>query len=85
MSAFDYGQPAEVYYVAGRRDLPARRTGLAYRRFGSAAQAVRFVMERPRPLVVATIEAGDDRFELADIELLYLAPAYPLDRGRPVV
>jgi hypothetical protein len=75
--AFDFSMPAEVYMGRGMRHRP----GLRFKGFDSAAEAIRFVMERPRPAgEVVTIECDDARFGLAEIAALYNDTRYPLPR-----
>lgn len=82
---FDYAAPAELYFIlrrkpAGKMMGPWR--GITYRRFPSAASAIRFLMEdiSPDAVVSATIEVAQGRFEKDGIGHLYRAGAYPLDR-----
>ena len=78
MSAFDYDTPAELF--------PAKvRTGrrLHYRRFDTAAEAIRFAIEElPAPLLAgAYLQVEDERFASEEIRELYESAAYPLERA----
>jgi hypothetical protein len=74
---FDYSAPAELFL--------ARRRGSArvkYRRFATAAEAIRFAVEglpALRPLG-AWMQVGDERFNSDEIRRLYDASGYPLRR-----
>lgn len=76
----DYRETAEVY-------LPKRRGGgtrqrLGYRRFASAAEAIRFVIEDfPATRTLAPwMRVGDERFDSDAIRQLYDSGDYPLRR-----
>lgn len=78
-AVFNYKAPAELYF--------SRSVGpkgpMSYRRFDTAADAIRFVVEdnRRAPLHLVTLEVGEERFNRVAVELLYSDPAYPLDRS----
>lgn len=76
---FDYSAPAEMFVIRAR-SLPGRATG--YRRFTTAAEAIRFAMEQiPAPLLVGTVmEVQEERFDHNAIRSLYLQREYPLSR-----
>lgn len=81
IAAFDYGAPAELF-MAKRKG--GTRQPLGYRRFATAAEAIRFAMEE-NPAVRALgawMQVGDDRFDGEDIQRLYDSSDYPL-RRRP--
>lgn len=83
---FDYDAPAELYFVLRRKPsgvVLTRWRGVTYRRFSSAASAIRFVMEDiPLDcLSSATTEVAQGRFEKDTIQSLYQAGDYPLARG----
>jgi hypothetical protein len=81
MSHFDYNAPAELF--------PAKvRTGrrrINYRRFDTAAEAIRFAIEElPAPLLAAAyLQVEDERFAGEEIRELYESTAYPLARPDP--
>ena len=75
----DYSAAAEVYYMPMRRKGGARQR-LGYRRFATAAEAVRFVVEDfPAPHTLSPwMQVGDDRFDSDAIRQLYDSSDYPL-------
>jgi hypothetical protein len=79
MAPFDYSMGAELYSGFARA---FRRQPVAYRRFESAADAIRFAMEElsAQSLVGAALEVGDQRFDSHGIRRLYEASDYPLAR-----
>jgi hypothetical protein len=79
MASFDYGAEAELFPGAAR---PSRRQPVGYRRFASAAEALRFAMEElpPQSLAGAALEVGDERFDSHGMRELYEAADYPLVR-----
>lgn len=79
MTGFDYAAPAELY--PGRN--PSRSRSLRYRRFETAAEALRFLVEEMPPEFRrgAVLEVDEERFEGAHIGALYDAAAYPLARA----
>ena len=76
---FDYGLPAELFM--GKRKSPLRQR-LRYRRFLTAAEAIRFVVEDvPAIRTLGTwMQVGDSRFEGEEIQRLYEGDDYPLQR-----
>ena len=52
---------------------------LRYRRFATAAEAIRFAVEE-LPAVRALMQVGDQRFDGDDIQRLYESNDYPLQR-----
>jgi len=79
IEAFDFGAPAEVFITAGGF---SRGAPMTYRRFSTAAAAVRFVVEEvPHTLLIrATMEVAEDRFDHRAIRTLYDHKSYPLAR-----
>jgi len=76
---FDYQVPAELF-MAKRKGAPHR---LGYRRFATAAEAIRFAVE-DFPAVHtlgAYMQVGDERFDSDDIHRLYESNDYPLRRA----
>ena len=66
MSEFDYMAPAELFAAQGR-------SGLKYRRFLHAAEAVRFAIEKLPPAVQASarLEVKDKCYDACQIRNLY--------------
>jgi hypothetical protein len=78
-ATFDYGIPAELF-MGARKGGPRQR--LNYRRFATAAEAIRFAVEE-LPAVRALrawMQVGDERFDGDDIQRLYESGDYPLQR-----
>jgi hypothetical protein len=77
--AFDYGAPAELF-MSKRRG--GSRQPLGYRRFATAAEAIRFAVEEfpAVRMLGAWLQVGDDRFDVDGIQRLYDSSAYPLQR-----
>ena len=78
-TTFDYGAPAELF-MAKRKG--GTRQPLGYRRFATAAEAIRFAIEE-NPAVRALgawMQVGDDRFDGEEIQRLYDSSDYPLRR-----
>ena len=71
----DYGITAELFM--GKRKGGPRQ--LRYRRFATAAEAIRFAVEE-LPAVRALMQVGDQRFDGDDIQRLYESNDYPLQR-----
>jgi hypothetical protein len=80
MAAFDYDAEAELFPGAARPYRGGQPVG--YRRFASAAEALRFAMEElsPGSLAGAALEVGDERFDSHGMRELYEASDYPLAR-----
>jgi hypothetical protein len=78
MSRFDYGAMAELY--PSRRFAKSQTT--QYRRFNTAAEAIRYVIEEmpAKWLVGSYLEVNEQRFEGAAIKALYESADYPLAR-----
>jgi len=72
---FDYAEPADLYFPV----QVGRRGGLDYRRFPSAALALRYAMESlvAAKLVSATLEVNGERYDSAAIRRLYASPDFP--------
>jgi len=77
---FDYGVPAELF-MGKRKGSPQR---LGYRRFATAAEAIRFAVEDFPALrtLGAWMQVGDERFDSDEICRLYGSDDYPLLRRR---
>ena len=80
MTAFDYTAPAELFPARGRG---MGKNAVSYKRFDSAADAIRFAIEELEPslLAGAVLEVEEERFDGAGIRNLYTSTAYPLQRN----
>ena len=76
---FNYNTSAELFPAAIRKK---KRAGFAYRRFGTAAEAVQFAMEQlpADSLNVAYLQVEEARFDQNGIRSLYESEAFPLPR-----
>ena len=79
MTGFNYGASAELF--ASRRFAKTRQT--QYRRFSTAAEAVRYVIEDLPAAARAGSYLGveEQRFEGGSIQALYDSVGYPLERA----
>jgi hypothetical protein len=80
LNGFDYNAPAELFPTPSKT-----RTGnLRYKRFDTAAEALRFAVEEiPAPaLMGAYLEVDEARFGTQEIRCLYENAAYPLTRPK---
>lgn len=77
MSSMNWATPADLYSGAALRPRGSR-----YKRFPSAAEAVRFAVEElsPTALRSTAIESDDKRHEGGAIRTLYYSEDYPLRR-----
>jgi len=75
--SFDYDAPAEFFHASSRKGRAVR-----YRRFDTAAEAIRFAIEELPPLMLvgACLQIEDERFDSDQIRELYQSAAYPLER-----
>ncbi|MEI8150630.1 MAG: hypothetical protein WCG92_03425 [Hyphomicrobiales bacterium] len=78
LNGFDYGAPAELYPSRIKKG----RGRITYKRFNTAAEALRFAIEEIPPAVLlgAYLEVDEARFGVAEIRFLYDSAAYPLKR-----
>ena len=78
LSGFDFKAPAELYPSRSRRV----RGPFSYKRFNTAAEAVRFAVEQmpEGALLGATLEVNESRYTEAEMRALYDSPAFPLKR-----
>jgi hypothetical protein len=76
---FDYQMPAELF-MAKRKGGPQR---LGYRRFATAAEAIRFAVEDFPAIhtLGAYMQVGDERIDSDGIHRLYESTDYPLRRA----
>jgi hypothetical protein len=81
MSSFDYNAPAELFLAK-----PMKGSRTKYRRFATAAEAIRYAVEdlRTPKAFGAWLEVEDERFSSSEIQRLNEAEDYPL-RKRPIV
>jgi hypothetical protein len=79
LDAFDYSAEAELFPCRNKKS--SRRT-IGYRRFGHAADAIRFAVEElaPESLVGAYLEVEEARYDFGGIRRLYESLDYPLTR-----
>jgi hypothetical protein len=79
MTKFDYQIPAELF-MAKRKG--GARQPLGYRRFGTAAEAIRFAVEEfPAVRTLgAWLQIGDERYDADEIQKLYESDEFPLKR-----
>jgi hypothetical protein len=82
MDTFDYTAAAELFPSRART---ARRQPVGYKRFASAAEAIRFAIEDlPGELLAgAWLEVAEDRFDAQEIRRLYDHGDFPLARQLP--
>ena len=76
---FDYAASAELF-IAKRRH--GARQSLSYRRFATAAEAIRFAVEEFPAMraLGAWMLVGEERFDSEEIHRLYESDEYPLGR-----
>ena len=76
---FNFNTSAELFPAAIRKK---KRAGFAYRRFGTAAEAVRFAIEElpADSLNGAYLQVEEARFDQNGIRSLYESEAFPLPR-----
>jgi hypothetical protein len=74
MSPFDYNAPAELFL-----SKPAKGSRTKYRRFATAAEALRYAVEdlRMPKAFGAWLGLGDARLDSNEIQRLYEANDYP--------
>jgi hypothetical protein len=79
MSSFDYNAPAELFLAK-----PAKLCRPKYRRFATAAEALRFAIEdlQTPKFFGAWLQVGDERFDSGEIHRLYEAADYPLRKPK---
>jgi hypothetical protein len=80
MMTFDYTASAELFMP--KKGKAGLHQPLSYRRFASAAEAIRFAVEDFPAIQTlrAWMRVGDDRFNGDDIRRLYESKSYPRRR-----
>jgi hypothetical protein len=78
--AFDYSSPAELFMP--KRKGRVRRSADGYRRFATAAEAIRFAVEEFPAIrtLGAWMQVEDEHFDSDEICQLYESNDYPLTR-----
>ena len=76
---FDYAASAELFMPKRK---PGPRQPLSYRRFATAAEAIRFAVEEFPSIrtLGAWMKVGEERFNGDDIRRLYESTSYPRRR-----
>ena len=76
--SFDYDAPAELFLSRN-----TKRSRQKYRRFATAAEAIRYAAEDLPALrsLGAWLQVGDERFSSDEIERLYESSHYPLRKS----
>ena len=79
--AFDYDLPAGLS-MPKHKGIRRRRATPHYRRFATAAEAIRFAVEEMPAVrtLGAWMQVGDERFDNDEIYRLYESSGYPLYR-----
>ncbi len=75
---FDYSLPAEIFM----QDRKRRGRPVGYRRFRTAAEAIRFAVEElpPYPALETWMNVADEHFDVHAIRRLYNSSEYTLPR-----
>lgn len=79
MEHFNFDEPADVFVGGGRL---AKKQPMAYRRFPTGAEAIRYAIELQSAdmLVTTVVEVDEARFGAPEIRSLYEGADYPLPR-----
>ena len=78
LNGFDYGAPAELFPSRNKKG----RGQISYKRFDTAAEALRYAVETipSSALLGIYLEVDETRFGQNEIRYLYESAAYPLQR-----
>ena len=78
---FDYDAPAELYMP--KHKSIGRRPATGYRRFSTAAEAIRFAIEKLPAInrAGAWMQVGDQRYNSEEMRQFYESSDYPLRRA----
>jgi hypothetical protein len=78
LARFDYRAPAELFPSRSKKG----RGQITYKRFDTAAEAIRFSIEdvSPAALLGAYLELDEERFGFEEMRMLYRDAAFPLQR-----
>ena len=79
MGRFNFNSSAELFPSRSKKG----RGHVTYRRFNTAAEALRFALEQmpPSALLGAYLEVDEKRFGLNEMRALYESDAYPFERA----
>ena len=82
MAGFDYSTEAELFPLVRLRRKFTKGGLVGYKRFTSAAEAIRFGVEQLPPDLLrgAYLEVAEERFDASGIRQLYDSDTYPLVR-----
>jgi hypothetical protein len=83
LTGFDYNAPAELFPSRTK----AGKGHVKYKRFDTAAEALRFAIEQlpGAALLGAFLEVDEARFGVEEMRYLYESAAYPLTRSATVI
>lgn len=78
MTDFSYEAPADLFVATSMR----RNGAVRYQRFDTAAEALRYAIERLDPQILkgTVLEVDEERYDAAQMRTLYESAAYPHQR-----